>query len=100
MTNEANAKLATLMLPWLRGGQIVVSDGTAESASAPAEFAVDGATIIATAVFDERTANFHWQHRELRANDGTLVDALAADFGEKMLGAIWTLEVPLEVRDD
>lgn len=96
MTSEARAKVAALMVDWLRGGQIVVSDGTA-TASAPAAIALDGTTIVATAVFDERTANFHWTRRELRADDGTLVDALEEDYGEKVLGAIWTLEVPLEV---
>lgn len=96
MTAEARAKVASLMVDWLRGGQIVVSDGSA-TASAPAEVTLDGATIVLTAVFDERTANFHWTRRDVVADDGTVVDSLEEDQGVKALGAIWTLEVPLEV---
>jgi hypothetical protein len=98
METEARSKVAGLMVEWLRGGTIVVSDGN-DTASAPAEVIADGTTVVLTAVFDERTANFHWRRREVRADDGTLVDALEQDYGEKMFGAIWTLEVPLEVGE-
>jgi len=97
VTAEARGKLAQLAADWLRGGTLVVSDG-ATSASTPLVVAVDGATIVATGVFDETSANFHWLHRDVIAEDGTSVDRLEHDFGEKMLGAIWTLEVPLEVQ--
>jgi hypothetical protein len=98
LTSEARTKVAGLMVDWLRGGEIVVSDGS-DTASAPAEVTADGTTVLLTAVFDERTANFHWRRREVRDPDGTLVDALEQDQGEKAFGAIWTLEVPLEVAE-
>ena len=97
MTPEARAWVAGLLAERLRDGQLVVSDGTT-TASAPVEVTIDGAVVIVTGVFDERAANFHWQRREVLAADGTVVDALDEDLGEKMFGAIWTLEVPLEVE--
>jgi hypothetical protein len=95
-TAEARAWLAVQLAERIRAGRLVVSDGST-SASTTAEVAVEGATVIVTGVFDEREANFHWRRRELFAGDGTLVDGLDEDLGEKLLGAIWTLEVPLEV---
>jgi hypothetical protein len=98
VTIEARTALAGMLAEWLTGGSVVVANGS-ESASAPTAIAVDGVTVVATAVFDETTANFHWQRRELRGNDGVLVDALEQDFGTKAIGAVWTLEVPLEVAE-
>jgi hypothetical protein len=96
-TDQGRAKVAALIVDWLKGGTIVVTDGDV-SASAPAELlVVDGTTVIATAVFDEQAANFHWRRRELHASDGVVLDALDEDLGEKVTGAIWTLEVPVEV---
>lgn len=99
MTAEGRATVATLVRDWLRNGELVISDLAGATARAPAEVIADGTTVVVTAVFDERTANFHWRRREVRAADGTLVDALEEDYGEKTLGAIWTLEVPLEVAE-
>ncbi len=97
MTAQALTKMAQLTGDWLKAGaEIVVSDGQ-QSASAPALIGVDGAQILATAVFDEEAANFHWTSRILRSTDGTVVDELEEDYGTKKLGAVWTLEVPLEV---
>jgi hypothetical protein len=96
VTPEARSWLAAQLAERIRGGQLLVSDGSS-SASTDAEVAAEGATVIVTGVFDEREANFHWRRREVRASDGSLVDALEQDLGEKLLGAIWTLEVPLEV---
>jgi hypothetical protein len=95
-TDQGRAKVAALIVDWLQGGTIVVTDGEA-TASAPAQLLVDGTTVIATAVFDEQAANFHWRRRELHASDGVVLDALDEDLGEKVTGAIWTLEVPVEV---
>ena len=97
MTAEARAKIAELMVAWIAGGELVVYADERSSARAPIEVAADGATVVVTAVFDERTANFHWHGRDVIAADGTLIDRLEQDLGEKTLGAIWTLEVPLEV---
>lgn len=96
MTPEGREELAQLMVPWLKG-TIRVSDGGNESASAPAEATQEDGTIIVTAVFDERTANFAWRKREVLSQTGVVVDVAEKDYGEKTLGHVWTVEVPLGV---
>jgi hypothetical protein len=96
MTPEARAELAQLMVPWLKG-TIRVSDGS-QSATAPATAAInDAGELVVTAVFDERAANFHWTQRDVISAQGTVIDSHQEDYGEKTLGHVWTLEVPLEV---
>ncbi len=53
------------------------------------------AVLRAHASFGEFDANFEWQRRELVTGEGVVIDATAEDFGRKVLGAVWDVEIDM-----
>lgn len=98
MTPDAREIVATLISQRLTGGTMVVRGGDTE-ASAPLSVTVDGTTVVASAIFDEQAANFQWTGRAVLDGNGTVWDALAEDLGVKRAGAVWTIDVPIEIPD-
>lgn len=96
LTADGVLTVAAWIAPQLAGAQLVVSDGGEQSASAPAAVTAVEGEITLRAEFGELDANFEWRHRSVRVGDVDFdVDEL--DMGRKPLGAIWALEVPIEV---
>jgi hypothetical protein len=90
----------------LAGSWIVVSDGAGESAvatisEARTEEDADGDyQVVATATFDENSANFEWKKRSVKLADGTVIDSDEEDAGRKVEGAVWTYDVTIEVAGE
>jgi hypothetical protein len=59
---------------------------------------VEGATLTLTASFPADEANFEWVRREVRTVKGTVVDRAEEDGGRKPVGAIWDLEVAIDLQ--
>lgn len=99
MTSDGRELVARLLGEHLLGGSMVVSDGT-ESETTELAIVREGATVVARGVFGELDANFTWASRAVLDADGLVVDLLEEDLGTKKLGAVWTVDVPLEVTGD
>lgn len=54
-----------------------------------------GDVLRAHASFREQDANFDWQRRELVTRDGVVIDRQVEDFGRKVLGAVWDVEIDM-----
>lgn len=76
---------------------IAVLGPNGEEAYRYAEQRVDGASLILTATFPGDEANFEWVGREVRTVKGIVVDREADDGGRKPIGAIWDLEVAIDL---
>lgn len=97
LTPDGAAAFAEWASQNLAGAEVVVSDGDQE-ARAPLTQApsVDGATVLLRAEFAEEQANFDWTERQIVLGDRVL-DSVSGDFGRKSAGAIWAVEVPIEL---
>lgn len=95
LTAEGATAVAAFLAEQLAAGTIRVGDGE-QSASAPIESSeVAGDTVTVRATFAELDANFAWQFREVLDGDELVFDRDASGFGVKVLGAVWTVEVPI-----
>lgn len=56
-----------------------------------------GAILRVRAIFGEDVANFDWLRREVVTRDGVVIDLDIEDRGRKVLGAIWDVEVDINV---
>lgn len=97
-TSSGLAFAATAVRERMGAATIEVADGQGESAQADAAVTVTGATIVLSADFGEDEASFEWRERRVLAQDGTVLDEELADQGRKAPGAIWTVEVTLDVE--
>jgi len=104
LTPEGQKQLARLIAEWVRGGAIVVGNGT-ESAEAPIESIEvvqvegDGVSygVQVEATFGATAANFEWARNGVKLADGTEIDADQKDGGRKVAGAAWKLAVLVKV---
>jgi hypothetical protein len=97
LTPDGRSVLAGWVAAQLVGAELVISDGTTEARAPLSEPPLlDGPVVTLRAVFGEQEANFEWRQRGVVAG-GELVDVDEGDFGRKAAGAVWTLEVPIEL---
>jgi hypothetical protein len=91
-------RLAELVREDLEGGTIMVGDGDGKTASAPIEMAfVDDGLVRVSATFGESDAVFEWRERAVLTKDGIVFDVETEDGGRKILGAVWDVEVEIEI---
>lgn len=76
---------------------IAVLGPNGEEAYRFADQRVDGVSLILTATFPADEANFEWVTREARTVKGVVVDRTADDGGRKPIGAIWDIEIALDL---
>lgn len=76
---------------------IAVLGPNGEEAFRFADQRVEGASLILSATFPADEANFEWVTREVRTVKGIVVDREADDGGRKPIGAVWDLEVALDL---
>jgi hypothetical protein len=93
---------ATLLWGLAIGGQdrvdvLAVIGPAGEEATEVADVRVQDGVLTLTADFPADAANFEWVAREVRSQNGVVVDRQAEDGGRKPPGAVWTLEVELEL---
>lgn len=99
-TADGNALAAHGLILQLLDAQLVVTDGGDQLARVPVDDTFprrDGATITLRGTFGEGEANFEWRVRRVETADGKVVDEEAGDMGRKAAGAVWDLEIELEV---
>lgn len=94
LTPDGAALAANALAEKLVGAELEVTDGQ-QTARQPAIVGVDGDTILLTASFSEREANFEWTTRRV-VMGAAVIDEEAVDQGRKALGAVWVLEVAIE----
>jgi hypothetical protein len=58
---------------------------------------IGGWRLVFRATFGEDQAVFDWQERGIVTAQGVLIDRSVSDQGRKVLGAIWQLEIGLEL---
>lgn len=97
LTADGAATLAQLLATQLQGGQLEVSDGNGSADRAALTAVADAAVVACRAVFSDQQANFEWRVRRVLDPAGRVVDEQAEDMGRKAPGAIWPLEVDIEV---
>lgn len=68
-----------------------------EEATRFADQRIDGISLILTATFPADEGNFEWVAREVRTVKGVVVDRQADDGGRKPLGAVWEIEIALDL---
>lgn len=98
-TAEGNGIAADGLAEQLVGATIVVTDGSQE-AEAPLSQGYpipDGAIVRLKATFGESAANFEWRARRVKNAGGLVVDQETVDMGRKAAGAVWDLEIELEL---
>lgn len=104
LTPEGQQWLARLMAESLRGGAIVVGNGT-ETAEAAIEnievVQIEGEDasygVQVEGTFGATAANFEWAKNGVKLADGTEIDADQKDGGRKVAGAAWKLAVLVKV---
>jgi hypothetical protein len=97
LTPSGATAVADFLAVRLDGGSIRVGNDS-DTASVPIQTAVtDGDTVTVRGVFPELEANFDWRYREVLDSDGTVIDRDDTDFGRKVLGAVWAVDVPITV---
>ena len=100
-TPEGYKWLADWIAEEAQGGWIVVSDGAGQSEVASiTEIEVtegESPTVICRATFTGDRANFEWAKRAVKLTDGTVIDVNEDDAGRKVEGAVWDVEVEIEV---
>jgi hypothetical protein len=62
-----------------------------------AEQRMEGSSLVLSASFPTNEANFEWVAREVRTVKGVVVDHTLDDGGRKPIGAVWDLEVRLDI---
>jgi hypothetical protein len=77
---------------------IAVLGSNGEEAYRFAEQRVDGASLILSASFPAEEANFEWVAREVRTVKGVVVDRAEDDGGRKPVGAVWDIEVAIDLQ--
>jgi hypothetical protein len=97
LTPDGAAIMAGLLAGQLQGGELEVSDGNGSADRAELTAVADAAVVACRAVFGEQQANFEWRVRRVLDPAGQVVDEQAEDMGRKAPGAIWPLEVDIEV---
>ena len=98
LTAAGTNALADLVATWLAEAKIFVGDGQ-QRAEVPldyAPFASEGQVTLA-ATFDEHAGNFEWRERGVIVGD-QVVDTETIDGGRKIMGAIWSVEIALDVK--
>lgn len=53
--------------------------------------------VVFHATFGPQDANFDWRERGVQTPDGILIDRSVSDQGSKVVGAVWTAEVMLDM---
>lgn len=76
---------------------VAVLGPNGEEAYRYADQRIDGASLTLTATFPADEGNFEWVAREVRTVKGVVVDHEADDGGRKPVGAVWDLEVSIDL---
>jgi hypothetical protein len=98
LTPEGAAAFALWASLPLSEAVVVVRNDTQEArAFTQGPPVVTGGVVTLTAVFRENEANFDWQERQVVLGE-EILDSERGDFGRKSEGAIWTVEVPIELQ--
>src|SRR4051794_39744862 len=100
LTAEGTVALADAIASWLTPARVFVGDGEqrAEVALDHEPFPnLDDGTVQLSATFGEDVGNFEWRERGV-VLDGKVVDLETSDGGRKILGAVWTVRINLDVR--
>lgn len=98
LTPEGAAAFAEWASTPLADATIVVRNATQEAtAQLAGPPVIQGGVVTLRAEFAEQEANFDWQQRDVVLGD-RVIDSQRGDFGRKSEGAIWTVEVPIELQ--
>lgn len=97
LTDNGATAVAQALVDVLEGGTIRVGNATETASAAITELVADGDTVTARAAFTELEANFDWTFREVLDSGGIVIDHDPRDFGRKVLGAVWEVDVPITV---
>lgn len=98
-TTDGHELTAHGLVEQLAGASIEVSDGT-QTASTTIDDGFpqrDGATIALRATFGQSEANFEWRVHRVVTAAGLAVDEEQVDMGRKAPGAVWVLDIELQV---
>lgn len=98
LTAAGTDALAEMMATWLASARVFVGDGQ-QRAEVPLDYepSAYGGEVTLSATFDENTGNFEWTERGVIVGD-QVVDSETIDGGRKILGAIWTVQINLDVK--
>lgn len=77
---------------------IAVLGPNGEEAYRYADQRVEGASLVLTATFPADEGNFEWVSREVRTVKGVIVDREKDDGGRKPIGAVWDIEVAIDLQ--
>lgn len=82
----------------------MIGDGNGRTASSPitsswvSGFEDEPSVLNAEATFAEAEAVFEWRERSVVDATGRVIDTETIDGGRKILGAVWTVAVELELE--
>jgi hypothetical protein len=76
-----------------RGGFIEAIGEQAQSRVPIDGVTLTGGGVQVTGTFGEQDGNFDWTARRVLDANGRVIDERTGDFGRKIMGAVWTVEV-------